>query len=608
LNLYSAWGFFVLRKERRIDMTANELKRMYLQFFKERDHKEIASASLFPDNDPTVLFTTSGMHPLVVYLLGEKHPSGKRLVDIQKCIRTGDIDEVGDDTHLTFFEMLGNWSLGDYFKAESISMSYEFLTKKLNIPVEKLAVTVFEGDTLVPRDTEAEEIWKQNGLKKEQIFFYGREENWWGPVGQTGPCGPDTEIFFDTGKEKCGSSCGPACSCGKYIEIWNNVFMEYKKNQDGTYSELSQKNVDTGMGMERVLTIMNGYQNVYETELFQPIIRKIEELTGIIYDTSNEKIFRIISDHLRAATFILGDSKAITPSNSEQGYILRRLIRRSIRMIRKLGVNNNILCQIANEIVNQYGDIYTELNSNRLYILEQLEREYKLFSKTLDIGLKKAEKYFSNTDKVSELSGELAFKLYDTFGFPIELTIELAAERGIKVNILEFEQKFREHQEKSRKGAQGKFKGGLADNSLKTARLHTATHLLNGALRTVLGDGVYQKGSNINGERLRFDFSFERKMTKEELDEVSKIVNEAIDKAIDVECIEQTVEEAKLDEAIGVFDRKYEEIVKVYTIYGYSKEICGGPHALNTGELKSFNIIKEESSSAGVRRIKATIG
>lgn len=589
-------------------MIANELKRMYVQFFEEKGHKEIESASLFPDNDPTVLFTTAGMHPLVVYLLGEKHPSGKRLVDIQKCVRTGDIDEVGDDTHLTFFEMIGNWSLGDYFKTESISMSYEFLTKKLNIPVEKLAVTVFEGDTLVPRDTEVAEIWKQNGLKEHQVFFYGREENWWGPAGQTGPCGPDTEIFFDTGKEKCSSHCGPACNCGKYIEIWNNVFLEYNKNQDGTYSELSQKNVDTGMGLERVLSIMNGYQNVYETELFQPIIRKIEELTGIAYDTSNEKSFRIISDHLRAATFILGDSKAIAPSNSEQGYILRRLIRRTIRMVRKLGVNNNILCQIAKEIINQYGGMYTELNINRVYILEQLEKEYLLFSKTLDIGLKKAEKYFSNITKGSQLSGELAFKLYDTFGFPIEFTTELAAERGIKVNIIEYEQKFREHQEKSRKGAEGKFKGGLADNSVRTTRLHTATHLLHGALRKVLGDDVYQKGSNITAERLRFDFSFERKMTKEELDEVSNIVNEAIEKAINVECIEQTVEEAKAAGAIGIFDRKYGEIVKVYTIPGYSNEICGGPHALNTGELKSFKIIKEESSSAGVRRIKATIG
>lgn len=589
-------------------MNANELRRMYVQFFKDRGHKEIASASLFPENDPSVLFTTAGMHPLVPFLLGEKHPQGKRLVDIQKCVRTGDIDEVGDDTHLTFFEMLGNWSFGDYFKKESITMSYTFLTEYLKIPVEKLAVTVFEGDSSVPRDSEAAEVWMQNGLKEEQIFFYGRNENWWGPAGKKGPCGPDTEIFYDMGKEKCGENCGPACKCGKYVEIWNNVFMEYNKNEDGTYSELSQKNVDTGMGLERVLTVINGYRNVYETELFQPIVKKIEYLTGVNYSEENAKTFRIISEHMRAATFILGDPKAIAPSNSEQGYILRRLIRRTVRMIKKLGINDNILCEIAQVVIENYGEIYSELVSNKTYILEQLGREYTLFSKTLDSGLKMAERYFSNLDEGSTLSGELAFKLYDTFGFPIEFTIELASERKIKVDMSEFEQKYREHQEKSRKGAGEKFKGGLADNSEQTTKLHTATHLLNGALRAVLGDSVYQRGSNINAERLRFDFSFDRKMTKEELEEVERIVNEAILKEIDIECKEQTVEEAKAEGAIGVFDKRYGEIVKVYTIPGFSKEICGGPHAQNTGELKRFKIEKEESSSSGVRRIKATIG
>lgn len=601
-------GAFLLKKERGMAMKANELRRMYVEFFEERGHKEIGSASLFPDNDPSVLFTTAGMHPLVPYLLGEKHPQGNRLVDIQKCVRTGDIDDVGDDTHVTFFEMLGNWSLGDYFKEESIVMSYEFLTEYLRIPVEKLAVTVFEGDESVPRDTEAAELWMKNGLKKEQIFFYGREENWWGPAGRMGPCGPDTEIFYDMGKEKCGDDCGPACKCGKYVEIWNNVFMEYNKNEAGGYSELSQKNVDTGMGLERVLMIMNGFQNVYETELFQPIMKKIEDLTGLDCDERNTRMFRIISEHMRAAAFILGDPKAIAPSNSEQGYILRRLIRRAIRMIKRLGINENILCNIAEAVIEEYGGIYAELVRNKAYILEQLEKEYSLFSKTLDSGLKMAERYFSNLDEGSNLSGELAFKLYDTFGFPIEFTVELASERKINVDISEFEQKYREHQEKSRIGAGEKFKGGLADNSEQTTKLHTATHLLNGALRTVLGGSVYQRGSNINAERLRFDFSFHRKMTKEELEEVERIVNEAILKEIDVECKERTVEEAKAEGAIGIFDSKYGEAVKVYTIPGYSKEICGGPHALNTGELKRFKIQKEESSSSGVRRIKATIG
>lgn len=589
-------------------MKANELRRMYVKFFEKMEHKEIGSASLFPDNDPSVLFTTAGMHPLVPYLLGEKHPLGKRLVDIQKCVRTGDIDEVGDDTHLTFFEMLGNWSLGDYFKKESITMSYTFLTEYLKIPVDKLAVTVFEGDSSVPRDTEAAEIWRQNGLKEEQIYFYGRSENWWGPAGKTGPCGPDTEIFYDMGKEKCGDNCGPACKCGKFVEIWNNVFMEYNKNEDGTYSVLTQKNVDTGMGLERVLTVINGYKNVYETELFQPIVKKIESLTGISCSEENKRSFRIISEHMRASIFILGDSKAIAPSNSEQGYILRRLIRRTIRLIKKLGINHNILCQIAEVVIENYGNIYFELVSNKGFILEQLEKEYTLFSKTLDSGLKVAERYFWSLDEGSTLSGDLAFKLYDTFGFPIEFTVELASERKINVDMAEFEKKFKEHQEKSRTGAGEKFKGGLADHSEQTTKLHTATHLLNSALRAVLGDSVYQRGSNINAERLRFDFSFDRKLTKEELEQAEKIVNEAIVKGIDVECREQTVEAAKAEGAIGVFDSKYGEIVKVYTIPGYSKEICGGPHASNTAELKSFKIIKEESSSSGVRRIKAVIG
>ena len=588
-------------------MTAQELRTMYVNFFKERGHKEIASASLLPENDPTVLFTTAGMHPLVPYLLGEKHPAGKRLTDVQKCVRTEDIDEVGDDNHCTFFEMLGNWSLGDYFKKESISMSFEFLTKHLNIPVERLAVTVFEGDELVPADEEAVEIWKSLGLSEEQIYRYGREDNWWGPAGQTGPCGPDTEIFYDMGKPKCGPDCGPSCHCGKYVEIWNNVFMQFKKEADGSFTELQQKNVDTGMGLERVLTIFNGKTNVYETELFTPIMTKLEEILEAEGKHMSDREKRIVCEHIRATTFILGDPMKICPSNTEQGYILRRVIRRVIRLFKKADINKNYLCELSEVIINPYQDVYPELGENREFILEQLQKEYTLFSKTLDDGLKKASRYLDNVGENGILSGELAFKLYDTYGFPIEFTSELAGERGISVDMEGFRQKFEEHQEKSRQGAAGKFAGGLADHNEQTARLHTATHLLNGALRKVLGEEVSQRGSNITSERLRFDFSFGRKVTKEELDQVSAIVNEAIEKKIDVILEELPLQEAYDSGAIGVFTGKYEDIVKVYTIPGYSKEICGGPHAKNTGELVSFKILKEEASSAGVRRIKAVI-
>lgn len=588
-------------------MTANELRTMYVNFFKGRGHKEIASASLLPENDPSVLFTMAGMHPLVPYLLGEKHPSGKRLTDVQKCIRTEDIDEVGDDTHCTFFEMLGNWSLGDYFKKESISMSFDFLTNYLHIPIERLAVTVFEGDELVPADDEAEEIWKSFGLTSDQIFRYGREENWWAPAGQTGPCGPDTEIFYDMGKTKCSYNCGPSCKCGKYVEIWNNVFMQFNKEADGTFTELKQKNVDTGMGLERVLTILNGKTNVYDTDLFIPIMKRVGEILEREGRVLPERDKRIICEHTRTITFILGDPMKISPSNTEQGYILRRLIRRIIRLFRKADINTNYLCELSEVIIEQYKSTYRELGENREFILGQLQKEYTLFSKTLDEGLKKANRYLDNTSKGGVLCGEIAFKLYDTYGFPIEFTSELAAERGYQVDMDGFHKKFEEHQNKSRQGAAGKFAGGLADNKEQTARLHTATHLLNGALRRVLGDEVSQRGSNINSKRLRFDFSFGRKVTMEELTQVEAIVNEAIQKNIDVILEEMTPEKAYEEGAIGVFTGKYGEIVKVYTIPGYSKEICGGPHAKSTGELVSFKIVKEEASSAGVRRIKAVI-
>lgn len=647
-------------------MTAKELRTMYVEFFKERGHREIPSASLLPENDPTVLFTIAGMHPLVPYLLGEKHPGGKRLTNIQKCVRTVDIDEVGDDMHLTFFEMMGNWSLGDYFKEESIAMSYDFLTNYLHIPAERLAVTVFEGDELAPPDREAERTWREQGLKQEQIFRYGREENWWGPAGQTGPCGPDTEIFYDMGKPKCGPGCGPSCSCGKYVEIWNNVFLQYNKMADGSFAELEQKNVDTGMGLERVLTIFNGKTNVYDTELFQPVMARLKEFLevseeqlpgqcenkgGQLDTFSNEtgaamplRDRRIICEHIRAVCFILGDPRKIVPSNTEQGYILRRLIRRVIRLLKQARLGSAHLLELAEIIIGQYGDTYSELEENHDFILEQLQKEYALFSKTLDEGLKKANQYlekiltvtarptpginadhnpdraYSNENGVEKevtepeygkggvLSGEMAFKLYDTYGFPIEFTMELAGEKGCEVDIEGFRNKFREHQEKSRQGAAGKFAGGLADHSEQTARLHTATHLLNGALRAVLGEVVSQRGSNITAQRLRFDFSFGRKVTQEELEQVEAIVNEAIERKIDVIQEEMTPQEAYAAGAVGVFSDKYGDRVKVYTIPGYSKEICGGPHAKNTGELGAFKILKEEASSAGVRRIKAVIG
>ena len=588
-------------------MKANELRRKYVEFFKKRNHTEINTSSLIPENDPSVLFTTAGMHPLVPYLLGEKHPGGKRLTDVQKCLRTGDIDEVGDASHLTFFEMLGNWSLGDYFKEESIAMSYEFLTKELGIPKEKISVTCYEGDDRVPRDEETAKIWEKMGIDRDRIYFYGRGENWWGPAGQTGPCGPDTEIFYDTGKEKCGSECGPACSCGKYLEIWNNVFMAYNKDKDGNYTELKHKNVDTGLGFERVLTILNGKESVYDTELFTDIIGKIEEISGKKYDETTAKDFRIISDHLRASTFILGDDKEVTTSNVDQGYILRRLIRRASRELRKIGVEGNQMRNISKVIIDQYKEVYPELGRNEDFILTELEKEEQVFDKTLDKGLKAAEKIFEMIGEEDILSGGLAFRLYDTFGFPIELTQELAEEKGKKVDIEGFEQKFKEHQEKSRQGAAQKFKGGLADHSEETTKLHTTTHLLNAALRKVLGDSVFQKGSNINPERLRFDFSFDRKMTEEEIEEVTNLVNEAIQAGLPVICEEMTVEEARKAGAIGVFGDRYDKRVKVYSIGDFSKEICGGPHVSNTSELGKFKILKEQSSSAGVRRIKAVL-
>ena len=633
------------------EITSAELREKFLKFMESKGHHRIHSASVIPENDPTVLFTTAGMHPLVPYLMGTPHPAGTRLTDVQKCIRTGDIDDVGDPSHLTFFEMLGNWSLGDYFKKDMIPWSWEFLTSPeyLGLPKDKLAFTVFEGDEDCPRDMESYELWRSCGVKEENLFFLPKENNWWGPAGITGPCGSDTEMFIITDKEPCGPDCSPACSCGRYLEIWNDVFMQYNKTAEGKYEPLAKKNVDTGMGLERTVGVLNGKKSVYEIDAFARIMAKIAELSGKEYEADPEttRAFRIIADHMRTSTFILGDDRGVSPSNTDQGYILRRLIRRAVRYGMQLGMPEGFTVEIASVIIDQYRDVYPELERNSAFVLEQLKLEEGRFARTLKQGEKEFEKVYNNVcglktalesilgaedrvalaqemakskklrpspdmmkarmESLSTLDGRSAFKLYDTYGFPIEMTKELAAEKGLTVDEADFAERFKKHQELSHQGADQKFKGGLADHSEQTAKLHTATHLLHAALRKVLGDEVAQKGSNITAERLRFDFSFGRKMTPEELQEVERLVNEAIDAKVPVVCEEMTVPEAKEKGAIGLFESKYGERVRTYKMGDYSFEICGGPHAENTGDLGSFKIQKEESSSAGVRRIKATI-
>jgi alanyl-tRNA synthetase len=592
-------------------LTANELRKKFIDFFVSKDHKQISGASLIPENDPTVLFTTAGMHPLVPYILGAEHPSGDKLCDYQKCIRTGDIDAVGDPHHLTFFEMLGNWSLGSYFKKEAIAFSYEFLTKELNIDSEKLSVTVFAGDDEVPRDNLSAQEWMKHGIPEERIYFLPRKDNWWGPAGETGPCGTDSEMFIDTGREKCSDDCKPGCSCGKYFEIWNDVFMGYKKLEDGTYVEMDRKCVDTGMGIERTIAILQGKKNVYETEVFTPIIAGIEELSNAKYGDSDETdmSIRILADHVRTSCFILGDQRGIAPSNVGQGYILRRLIRRAIRHGRKLGIEGAFLSNLAKIVVDLYKEAYPELIENLEFIYKELELEEEKFSKTLQKGEKEFMKMIPNIlkGKAKMIPGRMAFKLYDTYGFPIELTKELAKENGLSVDEDGFAKAFEKHQSQSRSGAEQKFKGGLADYSEKTTALHTATHMLHQALRTVLGDHVGQKGSNITIDRLRFDFTHPEKVSKEDLQKVEDIVNSEIKKNQDVICETMTLEEAKEQGAIAFFDSKYGEQVKVYSIGNFSKEVCGGPHVSNTSEMGRFKIQKEQSSSAGVRRIKAVL-
>ena len=594
-------------------MTVNELRSKYIEFFKSKNHVEISGKSLIPENDPTVLFTTAGMHPLVPYLMGEPHPAGTRLCDYQKCIRTGDIDEVGDSAHLTFFEMLGNWSLGDYFKQESIGYSFEFLTspKYLNIPIDKISVTVFAGDDIVPRDEESAGEWEKHGIPRERIHFLPKEDNWWGPAGETGPCGPDTEIFFDTGKEACSANCRPGCHCGKYIEIWNNVFMQYNKDKDGKYNKLARHCVDTGMGIERTVAMLQGKKSVYEIEIFTPIIALIEKISGKKYGANEQDdvSIRILSDHIRAATFIIGDPKGVLPSNVGAGYVLRRIIRRAVRHGKKLGIERTFLGEISALVIDLFSNAYPELLEKKDYILKELLAEETKFLETLKKGEVEFTKLLPNLMKnpAKVIPGRVAFRLYDTFGFPIELTQELASENGFTVDVEGFKEAEKKHQELSRTQSAGTFKGGLADHSEITTKYHTATHLLQQALVNVLGPHVGQKGSNITAERMRFDFTHPQPMTKEEIQKVEDIVNEQIQRDLPVKMEIMDLEEAKKSGARALFGEKYESKVKVYTIGDFSKEVCGGPHVEHTGLIGKFKIVKEQSSSAGIRRIRAVI-
>jgi alanyl-tRNA synthetase len=584
-------------------MKALEIRNKFIEFFERNNHHVIPGASLIPENDPSVLFTTAGMHPLVPFLLGEPHPMGKRLVDYQKCLRTDDIDEVGDDIHVTFFEMLGNWSLGVYFKKEAIELSYDFLVNHLKLDVSRLAVTVFAGDEDIPRDVEAAKVWEDLGVKKENIYYCDRSNNWWGPAGVTGPCGPDTEIFYDSLKPKCSEECGPSCDCGKYWEIWNNVFMEYNKNEDSTYSPLKNKNVDTGLGLERITAILENKANVYETELFSDVIKEIRSLAT----NPNETSIRIIAEHIRASCFLIVDG--ITPGNVEQGYVLRRLIRRTLRHMKKIGVSSTKIESLILVTIEALKDLYGELVICKAIILKNIIEEMNKFLKTLELGEKKFAKVVEscNSNKIRIIDGKTVFNLYDTFGFPPEITAELAKEKGLSIDLEEYESLFKKHQQLSRQGAANKFKGGLADNTEETTALHTATHILHRALQIILGEHALQRGSNITKERLRFDFSHPQKLTKEELHKVEDLVNKVINEGLPVKCEEMTLEEAKASNAKGLFSDKYGSIVKVYSIGDFSKEICGGPHVENTSKLGYFKIVKEESASAGVRRIKAIL-
>ena len=577
----------------------------YIEFFVSKGHKQIPSAPVVPENDPSVLFNTAGMQPLVPYLMGEPHPYGTRLCDYQKCIRTNDLDEVGDVTHHTFFEMLGNWSLGDYFKKESITWSFELLTKHLNIPVEKLSVTVFKGNDIVPADNESADLWKSLGISENKIAFLGEDDNWWPNMELTGPCGPDTEIFYWRSDEEVPSKFDPEND--NWVEIWNNVFMQYNHKPDGTFEPLKKKNVDTGMGLERITAVLEGVNDNYESSIWKGTIKKIEEISGKSY-YGNEKAFRIIADHIKAAVFISSDPAGIKSSNTDQGYILRRLIRRAIRYAKMIDIdiNSNWESEIAKNIIDEYKKYYSELSTNENVVMEVLKNEKIKFSRTLEKGLREFEKIVKNLNE-NEINKDLAFKLYDTYGFPIELTLELAKERGLTVDEKGFYEKFKAHQELSRTASAGKFKGGLAGNSEIETKYHTATHLLNAALKLVVNKDVHQKGSNITDERMRFDFSCDHKLTDEEKKAVEDLVNKWIEEGLPVTKKEMSKEEAIKSGAECMFIEKYPDIVTVYSIGDVSKELCGGPHVNNTSELGHFKIKKEEASSAGVRRIKAIL-
>ena len=583
-------------------MKAIEIRNKYLNFFKEHGHTVIPSAPLIPENDPSVLFTTAGMQPLVPYLLGEPHPAGKRLTDYQKCVRTNDIDEVGDNRHLTYFEMLGNWSLGDYFKEESIQMSYDFLTKELGIPVEKLSVTCFAGDEDCARDEVTASCWKKAGIPEERIYYFGKDDNWW-IAGETGPCGPDTEMFYDTGKPKCSEECNPSCGCGKYVEIWNNVFMEFYKDENGKYSKLKQHNVDTGLGLERMAMLLQGKETPFETELFEPIMDKLVELQKV----DNIASRRIVAEHLRSSMMIICDGGR--PSNVDRGYILRRLIRRMVRHMNKLQISLDELVTLIDLNVENLKEMYPALESNKETIKTVIIEEKDKFVKTLVKGEKEFEKEVGQVKAQGEniVPGKVVFRLYDTYGFPPEVTEELAVESGMSIDKEEFEKLFKEHQEKSRAGSEQKFKGGLASTGEMETKYHTATHLLNAALKQVLGSHVHQRGSNITAERMRFDFSHPTKMTDEEKKATEDLVNEWIKEAIPVEHLEMKKDDAIKIGAEAMFIEKYGDIVSVYKIGDKSIELCGGPHVHNTSELGHFKIKKEESSSSGVRRIKAIL-
>jgi alanyl-tRNA synthetase len=586
----------------------DDLRLAYLDFFKKKGHAMIPGASLIPENDPTVLFTTAGMHPLVPYLLGEPHPAGKRLVDVQRCVRTQDIDEVGDESHLTMFEMLGNWSLGDYFKEGAIEMSFEFLTKVLEIPTEMLAVTCFAGDSDAPRDDESARIWKKMGIPEERIGFLPKEKNWWGPAGKTGPCGPDTEMFHWVGDGKPRGN--PETHEKEWLEIWNDVFMQYNKKEDGTFEPLRQQNVDTGMGLERVAAVLQGVPSVYDTDRMKPILEKVRSIGGRWTMDDAQRFARIVVDHLKAATFMIADG--VEPSNVDRGYVLRKIIRRAVRSARKLGLKDDLFtAAIAEAVLEQYAHAYPHLRTRESAIRSALDREEEQFRATLHDGEKHLSRILEKATSGGMIDGVTAFHLYDTYGFPFELTKEIAAESGVSVDEAGFERAFEDHQTLSRAGAEKRFAGGLADHGAETTKLHTATHLLNAALRNVLGEHVWQKGSNVTAERLRFDFSHSAKMTPEQIAEVERLVNDAIERDLPVSFALMTVDEAKKRGAIGVFEERYGEKVKVYKMgedpHPFSLEICGGPHVVRTGMLGSFKIQKEEAVSAGVRRIKATV-